>query len=806
MSKYLLLTALFICCISSLPVAAQSTFKAHDTWLYRLEQDLDYLPNQHQHTEKVYRITIAGVNKDGSADVTAVLQSSQVTASDERSTKFNSADRETYNGNQGAMSDMFLLYRPLTFKIFANDSIGEATNTTAIAAAVGDEMGLDQQFRDMLTQNWKWLPQQMTGLLAPLVPKVEENYQWITGEWSYRVTEIGKGIVKITGSQNDHLPDSSHRLITASYTLTRNKRETIAFEYANKPGPGQPATGTTLKGRLLPAGAVLPKADTAFFKALVQMSYYSNSLTAKGEMDSTKVADFLALNIPRYGNNLAFNLARLDMPRGSTDHSYEVYNDLLQQVPSYALANSSSHLFNKLGNSVTKSIDSSMVLVKLLSAYPESLNSWLDQSFSQYLQSEKFDTTGARDEFRKRGVSEKRIAEIFEEGRKMPAASQEMIKRLVMEKDSSLQASVRPMGLWSRAMHTTDTTILKEIALEIANVTPAEMTLGKAARYELMVHDMLRKSKLDKAADVLLDKTLENLQRNQSDTAFWRAHPQWRDKKSANKNILGHAYYLKYQQTAPQDKKTALNFLALAAANAPRNNAEKAYESFYDRVFLHSEEDYNPKFAEELSAMGKPEEAMKVLSRQLMTQPDMLDQTKALFEKNFPGRSFQDYFRNVLLKEWDQAPDFTLTGLNKENYRLADYKGKWLLLDFWGSWCSPCRADLPHLNQLAAEINAGSHPGNAILAISCRESMETARDFVADNKYVFPAAHSDGKIENLYKVRGYPTKVLVSPDGKMLDLQFGADYAAILRSYSDLYFKEDKTATPVIKVDNKKKD
>jgi|GEM_PF-2337239 len=805
MSKYLLLTALFICCISSLPVAAQSTFKAHDTWLYRLEQDSYYLSDQHQHTEKVYRLTIIGVNKDGSADVTAALQSSLVTGNDQMTTKYNSADRETYNSKQGTIPDMFLLYRPLAFKVFANDSIGEATNAAALAAIVGDEMGLEQPDRERLAQTWKILPSQIMGLFAPSVPRVDENYQWKTGEWDYRVAEIEKGTVKITG-RNDHVPDSMHRLITASYTLPRSKRETLAFEYANKPATGQQAPCTTLKGTLLPAGTTLPKADTAFYRALVQMSYYSNSLMAKGEMDSAKVADFLALNMPRYGNDLVFKLARLDLRFSNSEHMYELYNNVLMEVPSYALANSSSHLFNKLGSTVVRNIDSSMLLVKLLSAHPAMLNSWLDQSFSQSLQSEKFDTTGAREEFRRRGVSEKRIAEIFEEVRKMPAASQEMINRLMMEKDSSLRASVRPMALWNRAMHTTDTVILKELALEVANVTPAEMTMGKAARYELMVHDILRKAKLDKTADVLLDKTLENLQRNQADTAFWTAHPEWRDKKFANKNILGHVWYLKYQQTAPQDKKAALNYLALAAASAPRNNIEKVYESFYDRVFLHSEEDYNPKFAEELSAMGKPEEAMKVLSRQLMTQPDKLDETRALFEKNFPGRSFQDYFRNVLLKEWDQAPDFTLTGMNKESYRLADYKGKWLLLDFWGTWCSPCRADLPHLNKLAAEINAGSHPGNAILAVSCRESLETARDFMADNRYVFSAAHSDGKIENLYKVRGYPTKVLVSPDGKMLDLQFGADYAAILKSYSDLYFKEDKTATPVIKVDNKKKD
>jgi len=70
----------------------------------------------------------------------------------------------------------------------------------------------------------------------------------------------------------------------------------------------------------------------------------------------------------------------------------------------------------------------------------------------------------------------------------------------------------------------------------------------------------------------------------------------------------------------------------------------------------------------------------------------------------------------------------------------------------------------------------------------------------------FPAAHADDKIEKSYKIKGYPTKVLVSPDGKMLDLQFGADYASILQAYSNAYFTQEKEQPSTIKIDNKKKD
>ncbi|MGO4292898.1 TlpA family protein disulfide reductase [Chitinophaga sp. RAB17] len=803
MSRFPLLLALISLLGSTFKVAGQSKFKQHDSWLYRLEMNNYFSPDRQESIEKIYRITITGVNKDGSADAEAVLERALVKSTDNN---YNTADPSTYKVNMGMMTDMLLLYHPLAFRIFANDSVGQPANTAAVGAVVGESLGLALDMRTGMSGMWKIFPYNMERMFAPFPAKVAANYQWTTGPRNYRVEEVQKDAIRIVGSQEADPSDKLSMSTTFSYTLSRSKRHVIAFKYDHRTPTGQPPVSLVIAGTQLPADTKVPAADTAFYNALVRLSYFSTSLDARGEADSARVAAFLALNVPRYGNNLMFKMALLNLNRSMSPYIREVYGDALNSIPSYALADNEASLFNKLQHVAAMDADSAMVLIKLLSTHGNSLNGWLDQSFSQYLLSEPFDTISARKQFTQAGLSEKAIQGIFEEARKMPVVAQEVINRLVMEKDSAIQASVKPMALWNKARRTTDTAILKDIAAQYSAVTPAEMTLGKAARYEIMVYGILRKARLHKEADALLDRTLEDLKSNQADTAFWTAHPELKVKKYANRNILAHVYHLKYEQTLPKDKKAALNYLALAAANAPKNNDEKAYDSFYDRSFLNSKEDYSPEFAEALTALGKPEEAMRVLSKQLMSNPDMLETAKNMFEKNFPDKSFQDYFRNVLLKEWEQAPDFTLTGLNNESYRLADYKGKWLLLDFWGTWCSPCRQDLPHLNQLAAEMKAGKHPGNAILAISCREPLETTREFVIANKYVFPAAHSDSKVEKLYNVRGYPTKVLVSPEGKMLDLQFGTDYTAILKMYSSIYAQQDKERPSTIKIDNKKKD
>lgn len=802
MSKSLFLL-LLLALAYTIPVAAQIKFKKGDSWLYHIQFTDTGFQQESTQREKLYRITITGVRADGTVQADATLENYTVSVGN---THYGTDQPATYPLHQDLMFPVLALYQPLSFPLYPNDSVGRPVNASVLAKAATNKVGLTSQWEEGYL-GWLNATMEINHLFAHFPAREIAGYQWNTTYWSYRVDSVRKNEIMISGTADREMPDTMKGWTTVSYTLSRDNGSVLTLTAITRMGRDAHSPKVVTQVKRLPAATVVPPADTAFYSVLTRMIYGKELLTKNNELDSAKVVNFLAANQPKYGRDATFKVATLNLlNRGRGEFIYELYRNLLKETTSDLIANTPNHLFNKLGEAVGTNTDTAVALVKLLSVNQRMLDSWLDQSFSQGLRKHPpLDTAAALKTFREHGVSEKRIAEIFEEAEKVPAASRVLLSRLAGEKDSVLQASVRPMYLWDQAMHTTDTATLKDIAGQFGQVSAAELTLGKAARYQLMVAGILKDAQLNNAAGQLLDKTLVDLVKNQQDTAFWRSHPELKEKKDANKNILAHAYYLKYQQTVKQDKDAAMNYLGLAAANSPGNNREKAYESFYDRVFLDSKEDYRAEFADQLNGLGKPQEAMKVLSRQLMTEPGMLDSARSFFDNHFPGKSFAGYFREVLLKDWKDAPDFALTGINDEHFRLSDYRGKWLLLDFWGTWCSPCREDLPHLNKLAVEINEGKHPGNAILAISCHETLETARDFVKANAYVFAAAHSDSQVEKLYQVAGYPTKVLVSPEGKMLELQFGADYAAILKAYSDIYFQKDKE-TSVIKVHNKQKD
>ncbi len=119
------------------------------------------------------------------------------------------------------------------------------------------------------------------------------------------------------------------------------------------------------------------------------------------------------------------------------------------------------------------------------------------------------------------------------------------------------------------------------------------------------------------------------------------------------------------------------------------------------------------------------------------------------------------------------APDFTLSDMDGNTVTLSELKGKVVFLDFWATWCPPCRESLPHTQALSQHEKAKSGE-LVVLAVNAREELEQVKKFMQDNTYTFRVLlDKDGSVLNKYRVQGIPTFVLIDREGKVAWVQVG---------------------------------
>jgi cytochrome c biogenesis protein CcmG, thiol:disulfide interchange protein DsbE len=117
------------------------------------------------------------------------------------------------------------------------------------------------------------------------------------------------------------------------------------------------------------------------------------------------------------------------------------------------------------------------------------------------------------------------------------------------------------------------------------------------------------------------------------------------------------------------------------------------------------------------------------------------------------------------------APDFTLRTLNGETVRLSDFRGKSVILNFWASWCGPCRTEIPALQNAWEKVEGEA----VILGVDVQEDIQVVSAFATERGMTYPIVlDMAGEVNRTYHVYALPTTYFIDARGTVVELYTGA--------------------------------
>jgi thiol-disulfide isomerase/thioredoxin len=369
--------------------------------------------------------------------------------------------------------------------------------------------------------------------------------------------------------------------------------------------------------------------------------------------------------------------------------------------------------------------------------------------------------------------------------------SYQILARMHADTSKIISETLRPLYLWVMIQDNADKVpALSNLTNEFikTELSTGNIYKNSRGRYGLMIYQIISKHpELKPLAENLFEILYSDLKNNQIPATDSSSGPVL-EKRAWYRYLYAYANYISANNIEghPDKKGDLLKTAFDYSPDLIDKNHSSGY--FYDMsFFFHGDVKHSFKtdYLSYLMNTGTDKtKILPVLLKIALVEPEYKDQLRSFY--NTTGKDFNTYWSDAINANAKTAPSIFLRLVGGKTYSSKQNTGKWILLDFWGTWCAPCRKEHPVLQKFYDSVVLQNQKIISIITIACKDTPEKVLTYLGEKKFTFPVAMSDKKIEDLYDIQSYPTKILITPKGKYIIIPFGTDWVNFIRQYCDL--------------------
>lgn len=373
----------------------------------------------------------------------------------------------------------------------------------------------------------------------------------------------------------------------------------------------------------------------------------------------------------------------------------------------------------------------------------------------------------------------------------------ETIRLLHHDNNSTLVKSVEPLYLFAEIKQSSaDLTKLSSLTSTFIELVRSQKDgyQNRSATYGLLIYSAVEpEKKLEKQSEALLSVLIGKLSDEQPIININNSTNLLLERRAWYRYMYAAANHFKASKLIRSgDLNGSLSYLKTAAKYSPDLTDIHKYNAYFNEAFYFANSQTNRFQIDYLNRLntqnGDKNERLNTLLDLAISNPvPFKDSLRTFYAEHFSKReSFEKFWREQINASLDKVPAFNMKGMNGTIYSSAALTGKWMLIDFWGTWCGPCREEHPVLQKFYQSSQSDLSGRIDLLTIACNDSKENVNSYMNQFNYSFPVAMADDSIAKRFNILGYPTKVLITPEGHYLNIPFGIDWVNFVKQYVSL--------------------